>query len=60
MKCIWTIICLTDVPQSVKWNQLLSGMTATAPSYDCFGQIVDSNGTVLLSLHEQGSREHPR
>jgi hypothetical protein len=31
----------------------------TAPAHDDFGQIVDSDGTVLLCLHAWGAREHP-
>jgi catechol 2,3-dioxygenase-like lactoylglutathione lyase family enzyme len=31
----------------------------TAPAHDYFGQIVDSDGTVLLCLHEWGAHEHP-
>ena len=59
MKRIWTIIGVADVPQSVKWYQSLFGMAETAPSHDYFGQIVDSDGTVLLCLHEWGAHEHP-
>ena len=59
MKRIWTIIGVADVPQSVKWYQSLFGMTETAPSHDYFGQIVDSDGTVLLCLHKWGTHEHP-
>jgi catechol 2,3-dioxygenase-like lactoylglutathione lyase family enzyme len=59
MKRIWTIIGVADVPQSVKWYQSLFGMTETAPSHDYFGQVVDSDGTVLLCLHKWGAHEHP-
>ncbi len=59
MKRIWTIIGVADVPQSFKWYQSLFGMTETAPSHDYFGQIVDSDGTVLLCLHKWGAHEHP-
>ena len=31
----------------------------TAPDHSYFGQILDSDGTVLLSLHEWGSHDHP-
>jgi hypothetical protein len=31
----------------------------TAPAHDDFGQILDSDGTVLLCLHEWGAHEHP-
>ena len=30
-----------------------------APAHDYFGQILDSDGTVLLRLHEWGAHEHP-
>ncbi len=59
MKRIWTIIGVTDVSQSFKWYQSLLGQPETAPVHDDFGQIVDSDGTVLLCLHEWGAHEHP-
>jgi catechol 2,3-dioxygenase-like lactoylglutathione lyase family enzyme len=59
MKRIWTIIGVADVPASFKWYQSLLGLPATAPAHDYFGQILDSDGTVLLCLHEWGSHEHP-
>jgi catechol 2,3-dioxygenase-like lactoylglutathione lyase family enzyme len=31
----------------------------TAPAHDFFGQILDSDGTVLLCLHAWGAHEHP-
>jgi len=31
----------------------------TAPEHDYFGQILDSDGTVLLCLHEWGAHDHP-
>jgi len=58
MKC-WTIIGVADVPASFKWYQSLLGLPATAPSHDYFGQILDSDGTVLLCLHEWGAHDHP-
>jgi hypothetical protein len=30
-----------------------------APAHDYFGQILDSDGTVLLCLHEWGAHDHP-
>lgn len=39
--------------------QSLLGLPATAPAHDDFGQIVDTDGTVLLCLHEWGAHEHP-
>jgi catechol 2,3-dioxygenase-like lactoylglutathione lyase family enzyme len=58
MKRTWTIIGVADVPQSFKWYQSLFGLPETAPAHDDFGQIVDSDGTVLLCLHEWGAHEH--
>src|SRR5262245_12388067 len=59
MKRTWTIIGVADVPQSFSWYQSLLGLPETAPAHDYFGQIVDSDGTVLLCLHEWGAHEHP-
>ena len=30
-----------------------------APAHDYFGQILDTDGTVLLCLHAWGAHEHP-
>jgi catechol 2,3-dioxygenase-like lactoylglutathione lyase family enzyme len=59
MKRTWTIIGVGDVPQSFKWYQSLFGLPETAPAHDYWGQVSDSDGTVLLCLHEWGSHEHP-
>jgi len=59
MKRIWTIIGVSDVSQSLKWYQSLLGLQETAPAHDDFGQVVDSDGTVLLCLHEWGAHGHP-
>jgi catechol 2,3-dioxygenase-like lactoylglutathione lyase family enzyme len=59
MKRTWTIIGVADVPQSFQWYQSLLGLPETAPAHDYFGQILDSDGTVLLCLHEWGAHEHP-
>ena len=59
MKRTWTIIGVVDVSQSFNWYQLLLGLQETAPAHDDFGQIVDTDGTVLLCLHEWGAHEHP-
>ena len=59
MKRIWTIIGVRDVPSSFKWYQSLFGQPETAPGHDYWGQIHDSDGTVLLCLHQWGSHEHP-
>ena len=59
MKRTWTIIGVADVARSFKWYQALFGQPATGPAHDYFGQIVDTDGTVLLCLHEWGAHEHP-
>jgi catechol 2,3-dioxygenase-like lactoylglutathione lyase family enzyme len=59
MKRTWTIIGVADVPQSFKWYQSLLGLPEAAPAHDYFGQILDSDGTVLLCLHKWGAHEHP-
>lgn len=59
MKRTWTIIGVSDVAASVKWYQSLLGLPQTAPAHDYFGQILDSDGTVLVCLHQWGAHEHP-
>ena len=59
MKRTWTIIGVSDVAASFKWYQSLLGLPATAPAHDYFGQILDTDGTVLLCLHAWGAHEHP-
>ena len=59
MKRIWTIIGVSDVPKSFKWYQSLFGQPETAPGHDYWGQILDTDGTVLLCLHQWGAHEHP-
>jgi catechol 2,3-dioxygenase-like lactoylglutathione lyase family enzyme len=59
VKRTWTIIGVGDVPDSVRWYQALFGQAATPPAHDYFGQIVDSDGTVLLCLHQWGAHGHP-
>ena len=59
MKRTWTIIGISDVPSSFKWYQSLFGQPETQPAHDYWGQILDSDGTVLLCLHEWGAHEHP-
>jgi hypothetical protein len=59
MKRTWTIIGVADVPRSFKWYESLLGLPETAPAHDDFGQILDSDGTVLLCLHKWGAHEHP-
>jgi catechol 2,3-dioxygenase-like lactoylglutathione lyase family enzyme len=59
MKRTWTIIGVSDVPRSFKWYQSLFGQRRTRPAHPDFGQLVDSDGTVLLCLHEWGTEDHP-
>jgi catechol 2,3-dioxygenase-like lactoylglutathione lyase family enzyme len=59
MKRTWTIIGVRDVSNSLKWYQSLFGHPITPPAHDYFGQILDSDGTVLLCFHEWGAHEHP-
>lgn len=55
----WTIIGVGDVTGSLKWYQSLLGLPETAPAHDYFGQVLDSDGTVLLCLHSWGAHDHP-
>ncbi|HEY6559119.1 MAG TPA: VOC family protein [Polyangiaceae bacterium] len=55
----WTIIAVKDVRASFKWYQSLFGQPETAPAHEYFGQLLDSDGTVLLCLHEWGAHDHP-
>jgi catechol 2,3-dioxygenase-like lactoylglutathione lyase family enzyme len=59
VKRTWTIIGVNDVLRSFRWYQSLFGQAETAPAHADFGQIVDSDGTVLLCLHQWGVEEHP-
>ena len=59
MKRTWTIIGVSNVPTSFKWYQSLFGQPDTRPAHSYFGQILDSDGTVLLCLHEWGAHDHP-
>jgi len=59
MKRTWTIIGVKDVRASFKWYQSLFGQMETRPAHDEFGQLLDSDGTVLLCLHQWGAHEHP-
>src|SRR5262245_30735790 len=55
MKRTWTIIGVRDVPGSFKWYQALFGQPETPPAHDHFGQILDTDGTVVLCLHQWGA-----
>ena len=59
MKRTWTIIAVRDVTSSCRWYQALFGQAPAPPAHDYFGQIVDSDGTVLLCLHAWGEHDHP-
>ena len=59
MKRTWTIIGVRDVPTSFKWYLSLFGQPEAEPAHTYFGQLVDSDGTVLLCLHQWGAHEHP-
>src|SRR5262249_1977575 len=59
VKRIWTIIGVSNVSASYKWYQTLFGQEESRPSHDYFGQIRDTDGTVLLCLHAWGAHEHP-
>jgi len=55
----WTIIGVRDVRGSYRWYRSLLGLPESAPAHDDFGQVLDSDGTVLLCLHAWGAEEHP-
>lgn len=59
MKRTWTIIGVADVARSFTWYQSLFGQPETRPAHDYWGQIIDTDGTVLLCLHEWGEHDHP-
>jgi catechol 2,3-dioxygenase-like lactoylglutathione lyase family enzyme len=59
VKRLWTIIGVADVARSCRWYQALFGQPESAPAHDDFGQIVDTDGTVLLCLHQWGAHGHP-
>jgi catechol 2,3-dioxygenase-like lactoylglutathione lyase family enzyme len=59
MKRTWTIIGAADVARSFHWYQCLFGQPISAPAHEHFGQIVDTDGTVLLCLHRWGDHAHP-
>lgn len=59
MKRTWTIIGVRHVPRSFAWYQSLFGQEQTSPAHSHFGQLLDTDGTVLLCLHEWGAEDHP-
>lgn len=58
MRRTWTIIGVGDVARSFHWYQALFGQPASLPAHDDFGQILDTDGTVLLCLHKWGAHGH--
>src|SRR5262245_16177994 len=59
MKRTWTIIGVRDVARSFEWYQSLFGQPLMRPAHDDFGQLCDSDGTVLPRLHQCGPPAHP-
>ena len=59
MKRTWTIIGVRDVPRSFEWYQRLFGQQPKQPEHPDFGQLLDSDGTVLLCLHQWDVEDHP-
>ena len=59
MKRTWTIIGVANVARSLSWYQSLFGQPKSAPAHDYFGQLVDTDETVLLCLHQWGAHDHP-
>ena len=59
MRRTWTIIGVSDVAGSFRWYQSLLGLSETKPAHGYWGQILDTDGTVLLCLHGWGAHDHP-
>lgn len=59
MMRLWTIIGVRDVSASLAWYQRLLGLPLMPPAHSYFGQVVDTDGTVLVCLHEWGEHDHP-
>src|SRR5436190_471222 len=59
MKRTWTIVGVADVASSFRWYRSLFGQAEGQPAHDFFGQILDTDGTVLLCLHQWGAHDHP-
>jgi len=59
MKRLWTIIGTRDVAHSLAWYQRLLGQPLAVPHHDYFGQLVDSDGTVLRCLRAWGRARSP-
>ena len=59
MRRLWTIIGVRDVRTSFAWYRSLLGLLPGEPDHDHFGQLVDDDRTVLLSVHAWGEHDHP-
>src|SRR5260221_81850 len=59
MKRTWTVVGVKDVASRFKWYQSLFGQPETKTNHSYFCQVLDSDGTVLLCLHQWGAHEHP-
>lgn len=59
MKRTWTILGVADVARSFDWYRSLFGQPPAQPAHHDFGRILDSDGTVLLCLHQWGAHDHP-
>ncbi|WP_166206614.1 VOC family protein [Cognatiluteimonas telluris] len=59
MRRLWTIIGVADVAVALRWYQSLLGLAMTPAAHGDFGQVLDTDGTVLLCLHAWGAHEHP-
>ena len=59
MKRTWTIIGVADVALSYSWYQALFGQPGGASAQVDFGQILDTDRTVLFRLDQWGAHEHP-
>ena len=59
MRRTWTIIGVANVAASFRWYQSLLGLPETTPAHEYFGQILDTDETVLLCLHAWGEHDHP-
>ena len=59
MNRLWTIVGVSDVARSFAWYRSLFGQPEAAPAHRHFGQILDSDGEVLLCVHAWGAHEHP-
>ena len=51
--------CSHVLSKQAIWYQSLFGQPETPPGHDDFGQMLDTDGTVLLCLHQWGAHEHP-